>query len=355
MALKELKVTDFRCLESATLPLTSKYTLIFGDNGSGKTSLLEAIYFLSRGRSFRKTRTDRLIRHGHPTFTLFAQVARHEGIQRVGLRAGRGFSEVRIDGQDMPGFAPLAAVLAVEIIDPEIHGLIAEGPDERRRFIDFGVFHVKHDFLDQWRQYRRVLKQRNSALRTGRPWNEIDIWNEELIATGTDIDRARRDYVDKLSTSFSKIAAELVTEGKVTCVYKPGWADNVGFADALARSRDRDREQGTTTVGPHRADLRIDFAGRLARQQVSRGQQKLVAAALTLAQTADIAEQTGDSPVLLLDDPAAELDRRSVAALMEKVAQSRSQVIVTALERSSVSFPETPALFHVEQGVVSAV
>ena len=353
MALRELKVSDFRCLESATLEPGARYSLISGANGAGKTSLLEAIYCLSRGRSFRGSPTDKLIRHGCSKLTLFGVV---ESIvqHRLGLSLARSGTEVRIDGETASSLSDLSRHLVVEVIDPDIHDLIAAGPENRRRFVDYGLFHVEHDYLQTWRRYRRALKQRNAALRAQASLEEIDTWTGQILAHGLLVDRYRRQHIEMLGEALHRVSEQLIPEAGLSIAYQPGWPrEFTSLEDALAACRRRDLEFGTTHAGPHRADLAVTFRGRRARQQVSRGQQKLVAASLVLAQGELIESHVSTPTVLLLDDPAAELDESALARLLKAVGTWQGQVIVTALDPDRVELPADTARFHVEHGVLS--
>jgi len=352
VSLLRVDISDFRCIESARLELTPGSNLIYGPNGSGKTSLLEAIGFLSRGRSFRGTRTDGLVRHGAGHFTVAAIVECGDRQHRLGIEAGRGHLSIRVDRQPANSLAALAEKLAVQVIDPEIHRLVSDGPEVRRRFLDYGVFHVEHGFLDAWRRYRRALRQRNAALREGLGDQAVKAWEPEVVAAGETVDGLRRNHVAALSEAFVELGERLLGDS-VACEYRPGWSEGDGLEAALLAVRERDREQGTTTVGPHRADLRLVYRERSARQQVSRGQQKLFGAALVLAQTRLMAERLGEPPVLLVDDPAAELDGSSLAGLMDCVLGTDSQLVVTALTEDAVSLPDTTRVFHVEHGEVT--
>lgn len=349
MSLRDLLISNFRCIRSASLDLDGRCNLIVGPNGSGKTSVLEAVGVLSRGRSFRGTRTDGLVRHGERVFQVAANVSCAGIEHRLGLEAGRGQWQLRLDRQDAEGIAALAEKLAVQVVDPEVHRLVADGPEVRRRFIDYGVFHVEHRFLGAWRRYRRALRQRNSALKQGLPRAALAAWDQELADSGGAVDQWRRAHVSAVSRVFEGLAESLLGQS-ATCEYRPGWADGQGLAEALGDATDKDVEQGTTSVGPHRADLRLVFKGRSARQQVSRGQQKLYAAALVLGQTRVLSQCLQEAPVLLVDDPAAELDGAGVERLLAAIVETDSQLIVTALTTETLSLPIACRVFHVEQG-----
>lgn len=349
MTLSRIQVRNFRCIESATLDLERRYNLIFGPNGSGKTSLLEAIGFLSRGRSFRGTRTDGLVKHGQSVFQISAVVTDGDAEHRLGIEAGRGQWVTRLNREPAEGVAALAEKLAVQVIDPEIHRLVSDGPDVRRRFLDYGVFHVEHRFLSAWRRYRRALRQRNAALRQGVSDSQLEAWNPEFLDSGAAVDACRVQHVAELAGEFERIGIDLMQED-VSCEYRPGWTEGNSLPEALAAAQERDREQGTSTVGPHRADLKLVYKGRGARQQVSRGQQKLFGAALVLAQTRLLGAHLAEPPLLLVDDPAAELDAAALERMLGLVVETGSQLVVTALSDRVIDLPGPIRAFHVEQG-----
>ncbi len=353
MALQTIKIGDFRCIEEATVALDGHSALIVGANGAGKTSLLEAVYCLSRGRSFRAGRIERLVRSGARRFTLFAEHTVSEHTHKLGLAAGRGIREIRIDQQPAATLAELAHVLSVEVIDPEVHGLIAEGPDVRRRFLDYGVFHVEPTFVDYWRRYRRALSQRNQALRQRLSWDSIEPWTEQLIEAATVVSSMRRDQLQRLQSCLASIGPKLLPDVNIKLSYRQGWEANSSLRDALEEGRASDFELGQTHRGPHRADLVIEYDGARARQRVSRGQQKLIAAALVLAQVEVLANHKQQRPVLLVDDPAAELDSDSLGRLMDCIEPLDCQIIATALRIEPRLGELSDRVFHVERGVFS--
>src|SRR6202030_3587375 len=193
MSLRRLQVTDFRCLQSVALDLDSRFTLISGPNASGKTSLLEAIYVLGRGRSFRTRRLEHLIRHDTARFVVFGEVEAVDRHIPVGVEGSPSGIRAQIAGARAPSLADLAVVLPVQIIDPEVHRLIERCPNGRRRFLAWGVyqlFHVKQ-FATHWQRYHQVLKQRNAALRSGQPHAVVTAWDGDLVRYGELLTSAR--------------------------------------------------------------------------------------------------------------------------------------------------------------------
>ncbi len=354
MAIKRFTAQAFRCLDSVDFEPGPDYTLIYGANASGKTSLLEAIGYLGRGKSFRGASAVNLIRHGEQAFVLFGQVEGGARVVSVGVRNSRSGLEVKVDGDSSGGAAALAAALPLQVIDPDVHNLVSGGPDERRRFLDWLVFHVEPDYLGLWRQFRRTLKQRNAALKAGGRRDALRAWDLEFSALGERVSTAREQV---LEGALDRLRAEgkALLGADIDFRYATGWSRELSLRAALDEHLERDVTLGATQVGPHRADLRLVYDERQARRLVSRGQQKLLASAMILAATGIAQEALGRPLLLLLDDPAAELDRHSLAQLMGRVAALGSQVIATSLERDDLPFPTAPRVFHVEQGALRAV
>lgn len=352
MPIQQFSAQNFRCLESAELEADSHYNLIYGANASGKTSVLEAIGYLGRGKSFRGASTQELVRHGEDAFVLFGKVADGERSASVGVRNSARGLEIRIDGESDGGAAALAEALPLQIIDPDVHNLVAGGPDERRRYLDWIAFHVEHGYLESWRRFKRALKQRNAALRNGAGAATIRGWDAEFCELGARIDEGRRMALDVARDAIEEAGLDLLQTG-IGVGYRPGWSQDRALAEALDAGLERDRQLGSTQAGPHRADLRLSYDERQARKLVSRGQQKLLACSLVLAAT-ETAQTALEKPLLLLmDDPAAELDGDALARLMRRVTALGCQVIATSLEPDTPIFADSAAMFHVEHGVLS--
>lgn len=352
--IRSFRVSNFRCLESAEAQFEPGFNLVVGANGSGKTSLLEALAYLGRGKSFRGASTAQLIQHGKDEFVLFGQVESDGLRHSVGVRNSRAGLEVRIDGVSDGGAAALAAALPLQVIDPEVHNLVAGGPEQRRRYLDWIAFHVEHDHLMRWRRFRRALKQRNAALKARASAANIRSWNAEFVALGTELDASRRRSLEVAVGSLRSFGDKLLGSD-LGFEYQQGWRKEVELEGALEEGLERDLQLGATQHGPHRADIRVRYDERLAKKLVSRGQQKLLASAMILAAT-DTAQNAVQRPlVLLLDDPAAELDADSLRRLMSAVAELGSQTIATSLDAGALGPPPGAAVFHVEHGKLAAV
>lgn len=350
MALTEVRAENFRCLASVEFELAADYNLIHGRNASGKTSLLEALAYLGRGKSFRGAPTQSLIRHGEESLVVFGRVTRGGRTVAVGVGNGPAGLEIHVDGEAAASTAALVELLPLHVIDPDVHNLVAGGPEERRRYLDGVAFHVEHGFLDDWRRFRRALRQRNAALKAGA--DDLDAWTSELAEYGSRVDRVRRGVVAIARDSLQEQGAALLGSA-VGVDYRAGWSEDQGLGDALMASLERDRQLGSTQVGPHRADLRLRYDERQARRVVSRGQQKLLACALILAATEVVQTHLERPLLLLLDDPAAELDSGAQARLFEQVLGLGSQIVATALDPATLAFPTPPAVFHVKHGALT--
>jgi DNA replication and repair protein RecF len=351
--LGRVQVTDFRCLQSAALDLDPQFTLISGPNASGKTSLLEALYVLGRGRSFRTRRLEHLIRHGAAQFVVFGEAVTADRRIPVGVEGSAGGVRARIAGETASTLAELALMLPVQIIDPEIHHLIEEGPSRRRRFLDWGVFHVEPTFVAHWQRYRQALWQRNAALKSGQEPTVVAVWDGDLLQYGDLLSRARTRYVERLSEQAVSIARNLLGM-ELALSYRTGWARDQSFAEALQASSPHDRRMGATQVGPHRAELGIRLNGAVVKDRISRGQQKLLAASLLIAQLKLFPDDSAVQPSLLLDDPAAELDDERLAGLIREVSAHSVQLIVTTLHGDFSAFGTPGRRFRTDGGRVIA-
>jgi DNA replication and repair protein RecF len=352
VSLSRLQVTDFRCLQSAELHPDSHFTLISGPNASGKTSLLESIYVLGRGRSFRTRRLEQLIRNGAEKFVVFGEV--ETSIRRVpmGVEGSRKGIRAQIDADKPPSLAELALLLPVQIIDPEVHHLIDEGPARRRRFLDWGVFHVEQSFVGHWQRYQQVLKQRNAALKARQPRAVVSVWDSDLVRSGELLGAARTRYVSLLSPSAEAIGRNLLGM-ELSLSYRNGWLKGQSMAETLQQSWNHDLEMGATQVGPHRAELGIRLDGLPVKDRISRGQQKLLAAALLIAQIKLFPEESPVQPTLLLDDPAAELDDERLANLIREVSGPSVQLVVTTLHGEFAAFGKPGQRYRMNSGQIS--
>lgn len=362
MEVTRLEASGLRRFSQVSMAPAPGINLITGDNGAGKTSLLEALHLMAYGRSFRGRVRDGLIRTGTEAIEVFVEwrEAAQGRQRRAGLRHSGQTWTGRLDGENVAQLGDLCAALAVVSFEPGSHSLVAGGGEPRRRFLDWGLFHVEQGreggFLPLWRRYARALKQRNSLLKAGVGGAQLDAWDHELAEAGEPLTAHRQGYLDALQDDVASVVQELAPSlGTASLQFQPGWRrHDLSLSDALLLSRERDRTAGYTTVGPHRADWRIDYTALPQRETLSRGQAKLTALSCLLAQAQDFARRRGEWPVIALDDLASELDRHHQRRILERLLVSGAQVFITGTE-APVGLSESgvhPTVFHVEQGAI---
>jgi DNA replication and repair protein RecF len=363
MPISSLRISQFRNLEGVDIcPRQEGLNIIRGENGSGKTSLLEAIYYLGTGRSFRTSIANALIRQDHDKFSVFSQIVSQD--QRyipIGVeRDLSGASRIRMNDSDLVSLADLATCLPLRLIHSQSHQLFESGPSHRRKYLDWGLFYHYPGFLLCWRQYERVLKQRNAVLALRRPKRELDPWTDELVKLGNELNDYRKNYVDVLQVELIAISEELLPEWCVELSYLPGWKEDVAsLNDSFAACYHDEMRLGSTKIGPHRAELEIKVNGIPAKQFLSRGQQKLLICAMIIAQGKLKAKQTKQGLIYLIDDLPCELDSHSRHRLLSLLLTQQVQVFITAIdladgpdsELSNLSIPMK--VFHVEHGRVA--
>lgn len=359
MSLQRLKATQLRNLHDLDLRPAAGITVFQGENASGKTSLLEGIHILSCGKSFRTSQLAHVIRYGGDRMVISGELASDEtGVMAIGMeldRRGSGRIRMRAGGKPLHRTSELAALMPVIAIHQDSPRVFTEGPQYRRQFLDWGLFHVEPAFLPLWQRYRRALKQRNALLQQRAAG--VEAWDPELSASGTEIDRLRRRYLERFMPHFRHMTDLLRIEDRIEASYSPGWEDGEELGTALKRSLPADRVIGYTRLGPHRADIVFRRGSAAVREDLSRGQIKVLVCALHLAQAAAFGEATGRQVLLLIDDLTAELDEFHAGRLLERVVAMRLQTFITSAEPRlhSLLSGVTHKLFHVEHGEVREV
>lgn len=362
MRLTRLDLRNVRNLQTVSLRPGPGLNLLLGNNGAGKTSVLEGLHLMAYGRSFRGRVRDGLIRRGAEALEVYAEwqdeVDPDAQTRRAGLRhTGQDWTG-RLDGADVAQLGELCAALMVVTFEPGSHALVSGSSEVRRRFLDWGLFHVEQDFLPQWRRYARALRQRNALLKSGAGGPQLDAWDAELSEAAAPLDVRREAYLQRLQRSIQSVASDIAPAlGTPELVFLPGWRrQDLSLSDALLVARDRDRAAGYTSVGPHRADWRIRFEDRPEQALLSRGQAKQSALCCLLAQAQDCAERFGGSwPVIALDDLASELDRHHQHQLLAYLYRANAQVLISGTERAehwNDALLDGAVTFHVEQGEV---
>jgi len=359
LVLKRAVLSGFRNISSADMAFARGTNLLCGVNGSGKTSVLEAIHMLGTGRSFRSRKNQSVIQYEREALTVFGQLDSGVALGVEKRRDGNG--RIRINQTAAESSSQLAACLPLQVINSESFAALDGGPGVRRQLLDWTVFHVEHQFASHWKSYQIALRQRNALLRRGKiDTNLIAPWEEQLTKSGNLVDSLRRRIFELLRERFLEKISELPQAplNGLRMDYRSGWRKDLSLVEALAESRQGDTEQGFTRVGPHRADLRFTLQGQDAHVVLSRGQQKMVVCALRAA----MAEVLGTErrAIFLVDDLPSELDSANQQLLAGWISRCASQVFVTGIEAEVTARPwvaldspwDTPAMFHVEHGVI---
>ena len=356
MLLKQLQIKDFRNLQDTRLTPTNGVNLIVGDNASGKTSILEAIYYLSHVRSFRTQHVTDLIFRQSPYLQLVADIETNDrNIIPFGIRRSRNKSEIRVNKTPVIRVSDIAAQFPVLAIHPDSYKLISGSPSQRRQYIDWGVFHVEHGFFEAWKRFKKALNQRNAALKTKQKNDVCQLWNPEICASANYIDQLRSQYFKKLTPYFDNLTIQFFPDDLVTIEYKRGWPSDKELSDLLDNNLHKERLKGYTYYGPHRADVSIKVNGQSAQTCISRGQQKTLVALMRLAQAMQFSQVTEKSCVLLYDDLAAELDPSHIRMILSVLSNMDIQLFLTAIDKKQIDLSDWPnsKLFHVEHGVIT--
>lgn len=349
MIIETLQISDFRVLEQLRLDLGPGLNLIWGENGAGKTSVLEAVFLAGRGRSFRHQEAGPFVRTGGQAARVVVKGHDAHGRGHVlGIERGPRTQRVKFDGALVARRSDQVRALPLQLLTPNSHALIEGPPELRRRYLDLGLFHVEPRYHQWLSEYQRALRQRNAALRT-QP-GVAKTWDPGLEEAAACLHAARAHYVDAIGALAESALAQLAPALRVTLEYKPGWDADTGLAAQLATRFEADRRQGFTGAGPHRADIRIRAEDADAAKRLSRGQQKLVLCALLIAQAAVQQERAGSLPVLLLDDLPAELDRTHRAAVTRLLEGLGAQSLITSVDPDSLPLGPGSQMFHVEHG-----
>lgn len=357
MSLLKLDIFSLRNIQQAHLEPLSSINLITGDNASGKSSLLEAIFILGRARSYRTHYVKQAIAFDSPHLIVSAQSRQHnDSLCYLGIQIDSKQQEIRIN-QETAHKVDLAYAFPVQIIHPNSYRLLDGGPQYRREFLDWGVFNHNKLFLAAWRQYSKALQHRNAILKT-RQVRQLSVWDRELCEHGSAIAVFRQEYVTELQPVFTELAQYFLRLDSVTMHFQQGWDVTMNLQQSLASGLEKDLRYGCTHNGPHRADLQIHCHGRPARDFMSRGQQKLLVLALILSQVKLLNIKTDNQCCILIDDMTAELDTENTGKLLKYLAELGCQVFMASTALSdfgNLANIEHYKVFHVEHGCIKQI
>ncbi len=336
MIVERLELVNYRNYQSAAFDLTPGITAVLGRNGQGKTNLAEALAYLATLSSFRGASNDALVRVSADTGIVRASVRDDDGrevlIEAELSRTGR--SRVLINKQNLARSRDLLGVLRVSVFAPDDLVIVKGGPSERRRFLDDALVALATKYDAVRLELDRVVRQRNTLLKqaAGRLTDEVamtlDVWDSRLAAVGDQLGHARATLVSRCQPMVAEAYEQLAGEAShVEMIYEPEWRRS-GLVSALLTARIDDIRRGVSTVGPHRDELTIGLNGLPSRTHASQGEQRTLALAMRLAAHRLVAERTGSTPVLVLDDVLSELDPDRAASLLANLPPG--QVIITS-------------------------
>ena len=355
MRLTSLCVHNHRNLQDVKIELSDAINALQGDNGAGKTSVLEAIDVLVRGRSFRTSVTSNLLSKGASELRINSSILDENKVSRTfGIQKGLDSNQLWVDGEKVSKQSALSHHLPIILIHPNVNELIAGGPVERRTYMDWGLFHVEPGFADLYRNYNRLLAQRNAAFKQ-RKADIIKATSIPLAQYGTRYNSLREAYFSEVSELYPHFKQLLAIDTETSLIYNRGWPDSKSLETQL----EQEAVQWTTTrhtqYGPHRADLTVSWNSHYLASEASRGQQKLLALCLKLTQAYHLMSRAHKTPVLLIDELPAELDRKRIPLVMNAIKEIGSQVLITCVSREQIqAHCESPIKwFHVEHGTIA--
>ena len=359
MFLKAISTSGFRNLKPLKVELSECLTILGGNNAAGKSSLLEAIVFMLAGRSFRTTKPSTLINHQSDSLSVFGQFSNNTRVG-VGLERENNKRTVRINNENIHSLSKAASIYPVQILCPESYHLIDSGPSERRKYLDWLLFHVEHSYNETWLSFNKLLKQRNSHLKQQQLKRDdlaLNVWDEQFVHIAYVVNEKRTLLLDRLRPLLLEVLGSLNFElvDELSFSYYAGFTGSL--IDRLKESRERDIAVGSTQYGPHKGDLKIKVESRLVKDVLSRGQKKVLINGLYLSQTQQLKLDTEKDSLFIIDDFSSELDDSNQANLLSILkSQKGVQIILSCLRplllKPLVKGYNNVRMFHVEHGKV---
>ena len=364
MYITEIKFKNFRNYENLKISPSPKINLIYGDNAQGKTNLIEGIYFCSMAKSFKFSPDMGFINFGKEKAEISAEYISdgRKNTNRIEFEKKKG-KKIEINGVNIKRRVDFIGNLNVVLFSPQDMETVKDSPFYRRRYMDLCAGQLRKKYLSALTDYNRTLAQKSKLLKEESKTDTLDIWNEKLAEYGSIIMWFRISLVNKIKEIIKPIFEE-ISEGKEEIKLKylktvqfdeSGDIDFIRheFLKALNTHKDKEIKEKTCFVGPHRDDLLFYINGKNAKIYGSQGQQKSIVLALKMVQAELFYQQTGQYPILLLDDITSEFDIKRRKYLMRQL--ENKQVIITGTEKTIVPEELCPKLFRVEKGIVTEI
>lgn len=331
--------------------LSDNFNFITGINGSGKSTVLEAIYMLARARSYRSNRFSSIVQYGQNSISIFAG-SNHIHNYRIGINKTASSTLIKVNGALVKRVSEIAQITPLQIITPTSHEILERGPEYRKRFIEWGVFHVEHSYFEIYKRFYKVLKQRNVLLKANQ---SVNSWNIGFCIEAEKLNAIRTAYVASLSKYINIEASGLGINEDLMISWKPGWDKTKPLLSILEDQMKSDLTRGFTQSGPHRADLKISINNKLANQVLSRGQQKMLIVALHLAQARLFKEKFSAAPIIIIDDLVSELDEKNRVRVLNSLQKLGSQVFITSIDGLETSNTENFNRYNISEGKITSV
>ena len=350
MHFTDLKVDELRCIGRLRAVLNPGINLVVGENGSGKTTFLDALNLTASGRTVNPLNTRDVIKDGSQAARVAVSV--DYGTNRtidVLLVKSKSGTKITIDNKLVKSTSELAQQIPLICVNSEVSGILTSAPSARRVLLDRVMFHVKRDYVTSWLEYRRALNQRNGVLRGARDRSQATFWTDRLVRAGQVIDACRREVVGKINESLIDSLMQQEFRG-ISLEYYPGWSGD-SLLEELERDWGKDLDLGYTRAGVHRADARLKVDNKEYTRRLSRGQLKVVAAEIMLGLRRFILEKTGVQPVIMVDDIHSELDSSMRGLLVDKILGLGGQKFFTSIDKRlhPEIFDRADVVFHVER------
>ena len=352
MYISRLSIENLRLIEKLEIEPTPRLNIIYGKNGEGKTSILEAIYLLVRNRSFRKTKTINLIRHQQLALNIQAMLNNDSGQQQtISLTKSNKGSNLILNYKRQNRLLDVAFSIPIGIIRPNIHKLIEDNPIQRRKLMDWGVFHVEQQYAITIKDYNHIVNQRNQSLKDNKKLFEI--WDNQLIYISNQITKRRQENIEQLEKYINQYQKELFPKYSISIEYQKGWQKEMSYSESLKYNLKKDIQLGYTSCGPHRADMILKANGKPIKEIFSSGEIKLLGALLVISNLINIKGLTLERPILLCDDLDSEIDNINLQKIIDIIDNQSFQTFMTTIhEKSSTNKKYGLSMFHVEHGLI---